>query len=271
MSSYSLIESDMTLTQTAPAGAFAIQGVTVNMPDAESLLGAMRAKFAKGEGFAVATLNLDHVAKLAGTPAFRAAYARHDLVTADGFPIVWACRLAGGRSTRVAGSDMVEPMIAMAAELGLRVAFVGSTQQTLEDAAQVLEARFPKLVIAAKLAPSRNFDPNGQEADDILEALEAENAQLIFVCLGAPKQEIFAARGRERLTKAAFASVGGGIDFIVGAQRRAPALFQRLNMEWTWRLLTNPKRLAGRYARAATMLPQLLTSALRYRQSRAAN
>lgn len=217
----------------------------------------VRRRFRWREGFAIATLNLDHMVKLQRSPDFRAAYLQHDIVVADGNPIVWLSRLAGTPVSLVPGSDLVEPLAALAAEERRRVALFGATEATLARAAAALTARHPTLRIVARLAPSLNFDPNGAEADRMIEALRRSNASLTFIALGAPKQEIFAARCRDLLPRMGFASVGAGLDFIAASQRRAPVWMRRLAMEWLWRMLLEPRRLAARYALCAAAFPGL--------------
>jgi exopolysaccharide biosynthesis WecB/TagA/CpsF family protein len=244
---------------------FGADVVRVNMPDAGALLAEVAARLARGEGFALATLNLDHLEKLGRLPAFRAAYAAHDLVVADGHPVVWLARLAG-RPVRLApGADLVLPLARAAAAAGAPVALVGSTAAALDAAAARMRAEVPGLALAARLAPPMGFDPAGPEAGRLLDALGASGARLAFLALGAPKQEMLAARGRGMLPGMGFASVGAGLDFLAGTQRRAPAWMRRAALEWLWRAGTAPRRLGPRYLRNALILPGLVAAALALR------
>lgn len=225
------------------------------MPDRETLLEDVRHRLRNRVGFAVATLNLDHLVKLRQAASFRAAYRRQDLVTADGNPIVWLSRLAGRPVSLVTGSDLVEPLAEVAAQEQVPVALLGATPETLARAAAELSLRHPGLRIVACLAPGQGFDAHGEEATQMIEALRLSGARLTFLALGAPRQETFAARCRDELPEMGLVSVGAGLDFIAASQRRAPAWMQRVALEWLWRVLSNPKRLAGRYARCALTLP----------------
>lgn len=231
-----------------------------------ALLGDLRARLAGGVGFSVATLNLDHVRKLRSDPAFRAAYTAQSHVTADGNPIVWLERLAGREAELVPGSELVLPLARIAAELDCPVALVGSTPASLDGAANTLENAVPGLRVVARVAPQMGFDPVSQEAADIVETLRATGARLCLVALGAPKQERFAAFARARMPEAGFACVGAGLDFLSGAQIRAPRVIRSMALEWLWRLGTNPMRLSRRYASCAMLLPGLAMSALRVRR-----
>lgn len=236
--------------------------IVVNMPDRSALLEHVRDRLRRGTGFAVATLNLDHLVKLRSVDAFRAAYSRQDLVTADGNPIVWLSRLAGHPVSLVTGSDLVEPLAAIAAQEQVPVALLGSTAGTLAKAAEALAARHPGLRIVACLAPGQGFDAHGAEAGEMIEALRQSGARLTFLALGAPRQEMFAARCRDVLPQMGLVSVGAGLDFIAASQRRAPAWMQRVALEWLWRVISNPRRLAGRYARCALTLPGAMLTVL---------
>ncbi len=239
--------------------------ITVNMADRGALFAEVGRRLQAGEGFALATLNLDHLVKLGASAEFRAAYLAQDLVTADGNPIVWMSRMARRPVALLPGADLVLPLCRLCAEAGRKVALIGSTEESLDRAAQELSIRVPGLRVGLTHAPPMGFDPTGDEALSLLDRLAAEGIGLCFLALGAPKQEAFAALGRSRAPGVGFASIGAGLDFLSGHQRRAPSWVRRLQMEWLWRMLTNPRRLALRYIRAGLILPGHMIGALRQR------
>lgn len=239
--------------------------VDVNVSDSAALLDLVHDRLARGAGFAVATLNLDHLVKLAGDAAFSRAYAAHEFVVADGHPVVWMSRLAGQPVSVARGSELVEPLCALARDLGVGVALVGSTQNTLDLAGARLAKRFPGLDITARIPPSRGFDPDGAEADAILHQVTDSGARLCFLALGAPKQERLAARGRDLAPGVGFVSIGAGLDFIAGHQKRAPVWVRRLALEWLWRTAQDPRRMVPRYAACFRILPRLALNALAQR------
>jgi N-acetylglucosaminyldiphosphoundecaprenol N-acetyl-beta-D-mannosaminyltransferase len=239
----------------------------VNFPTEAALLADVEACLQRGQGFAIATLNLDHVVKLRRDPAFRAAYLAQSHVVADGNPIVWMSRLAGRRDVAlVPGSELIAPVAAMSARLGVPLAFLGSTEPVLRAAAAQLEADHPGLKVAACLAPPYGFDPTGPAADALLDQVAASGARICLLALGAPKQEVLAARGFQRHPQLGFLSIGAGLDFIAGHQKRAPVWVRRIAMEWLWRMLSNPKRLARRYLDCALVMPSLAGKALAARR-----
>lgn len=242
----------------------------VTVPSQATLMTDIRARLDQGQGFSIATLNLDHVVKLRQLSAFRHAYLDHTHVTADGNPIVWLSRLAGEDVTLVPGSELILPVIEATIERDLPIAMFGATQASLDATAQALEARYgaDRIRISAKIAPPMGFDPESDEADAYIEQLQASHAAVCFLALGAPKQEIFASRAQKKLPHMGFLSIGAGLDFISGHQTRAPSWVRRLALEWLWRLSLSPRRLIGRYMSCFALLPGLLAYALKARRAR---
>lgn len=229
--------------------------VRINCHDSEALLAAVRQRLHDGQGFAIATINVDHLQRLAEDARFRTAYAAHDLVCADGNPIVWLSRIAARPVALAPGSDLVLPLAGQAAAAGLPVALIGSSDESLALAARAMSHAVPGLRVALTHAPGFPFDPMGEEAGQIIEAIRASGARLCFLALGAPRQELFAIRARDALGNVGFASIGAGLDFLSGHQRRAPALMRKVKLEWAWRMLSNPRRLFMRYAKGFAILP----------------
>jgi exopolysaccharide biosynthesis WecB/TagA/CpsF family protein len=209
----------------------------------------------------VFTLNLDHVVKMRKDLLFRRAYRRAGLITADGFPIVLAGRLQGKRVSRVAGSDLIAPVSAEAARSGKSVYLFGSSSEVLANASQLLRERNPGLIIAGVFAPPQGFDPTSEDARHCIATIGDSGADLCFVALGAPKQELFADHGKSLLPNVSFVCIGAGLDFIAGAQVRAPHWMQRWGLEWLWRAASDPQRLLHRYLLCMSALPGILARA----------
>jgi N-acetylglucosaminyldiphosphoundecaprenol N-acetyl-beta-D-mannosaminyltransferase len=241
----------------------------VNFPDQASLIRDVGERLQTSRCFAIATLNLDHIVKMRRNDAFRRAYAAHSHVVADGNPIVWLSRLSGrSEVSLVPGSELIAPMAVLAARLGAPMAFLGSTEAVLKSAAARLQADYPGLDVVACLAPPYGFDPASPAADELLDQVAASGARICLLALGAPKQELLAARGLARHPELGFLSIGAGLDFIAGHQTRAPVWVRKIAMEWLWRMLGNPRRLARRYLDCALVLPSLTRKALATRRTR---
>ncbi|MCF3972238.1 WecB/TagA/CpsF family glycosyltransferase [Paracoccus salsus] len=240
--------------------------IRVNIPDQAALMAALTRRFREGRGFALATINLDHLVKLRSDAAFRDAYAAQDLVVADGNPIVWLSRLAHRPVTLVPGSDLVLPLSRLAAAEDIPIALIGTTEAALDAAARHIEEQAPGASVVLKIAPPMGFDPDSDAAVAMLRQIEASTARLCFIAMGAPRQERLAARGRLEVPSVGFASVGAGLDFLAGNQQRAPVWVRRIAMEWVWRMLSAPQRLVPRYARCAAILPAEAVNAIRQRR-----
>lgn len=239
----------------------------VNIASRSQLMTDLEHHLQSGRGFSVATLNLDHIVKLRKEPTFLAAYRKHSHVVADGNPIVWLRRIMARPVDLVPGSELVLPLAALAREHEVPVALVGSTEDALAQATAGMVADLPGLNIVAQIPPPFGFDPTGAQADVVLTQLSDSGARLVFLALGAPKQEIFAAHASDALPACGFVSIGAGLDFIAGTQTRAPLWVRRIAMEWFWRMASNPARLASRYAQCFAILPGLVLKALRQRLS----
>lgn len=239
--------------------------IDINVRSNSELFRILRERFLGKTGFALATLNLDHLTKLPTDIAFADAYNAHDLVVADGRPIVWLSQLARDPVELIPGSDLILPLSRLAQETGTKVALVGSSDEALSGASKALRHDVPGLDIALCHAPPYGFDPEGDGADAICDLLNNSGAGLCFIALGAPKQELFAAHARAKCPKIGFASIGAGLDFLSGHQIRAPQLMRRMALEWLWRLAQDPKRLIPRYAKCFAILPGLVWGALRQR------
>jgi len=245
--------------------------VDVNVAKRASLFRTVRERLEAREGFALATLNLDHLTKLPVDPTFTAAYHGHDLVVADGRPVVWLSRLARQPLELMPGSDMIMPLCEICTDLSVPIALVGSSDDSLAGSAAALQKALPDLRVAYMKSPAYGFDPEGPEADTIIADLKNSKAGLCFVALGAPKQEVFAARAHKALPQISFASIGAGLDFLSGHQVRAPLIMRMLALEWLWRLLQDPRNMVPRYAKCFSILPRLVVDAWRQRQGLSSN
>jgi N-acetylglucosaminyldiphosphoundecaprenol N-acetyl-beta-D-mannosaminyltransferase len=240
------------------------ENLRINVPTALEALALVETRLEQGQGFTLATLNLDHAVLLQQAGPFQDAYASHSHVTADGRPIARLARRLEPRVERVAGSDLALPCMGIAARLGIPIALIGAADQTVLDKAEtVLKQQYPDLRIALKHSPSFPFDPFGAEADAIIAEVGASETRLALLALGAPRQEILASRMAKVCPDIGIMSVGASIDFIAGTAKRAPKALQALGLEWLWRLMLEPARLGPRYWRCARLLPRLLLEARR--------
>lgn len=219
------------------------------------------------------TANLHHVLLNRSPGPFRDAHAAADLVLADGMPLVWASRLSARRlPERVAGSDLLLPVCQRAAADGASVFVLGTTLPILVRACRRLVGWCPGLRIAGVYAPPFGFAGDHPLSEEAVSMIERCRPDVLFLALGAPRQELWMHAHHARLRVKVVICVGASFDFVAEAQQRAPRLVQRVGLEWLWRLALSPRRLGGRYAAILAMLPVALVEQARaWRRSREGN
>lgn len=248
----------MRLAFTPPPTLATIGGWPINIANQGQAVSEIVEAASRGENFAVCTLNLDHLDRLKREARFRDAYAAARFITADGAPVALLASLQGTRIERTTGADLVIPLACAAAVQRLPIYLFGTQPHVLVGAADVLRQHAGTgFEIVGSSSPQRDFDPEGPAADAAMDDIAASGARLCFVALGAPKQEIFAARAVTRGGSTGFVCIGAALDFLVGAQVRAPSIMQKLGLEWFWRLASDPGRLGLRYARCALVLAEI--------------
>ena len=195
----------------------------------------------------VVTPNVDHVVRLDRQPSLKALYQQADYIFADGMPIVWASRLLGKPlPERVTGADLFVTMCKHAITRKWRVVLLGGRPGEEQTLKQRFDEHFPGLNITV-LAPSMQFNPVGTEGQHAAEKIRDMAPNLIFVCLGLPKQERWALHHAPSFPGGIILCVGAAMEFALGLKSRAPRFVQRLGLEWLWRLASDPKHLWRRY------------------------
>jgi N-acetylglucosaminyldiphosphoundecaprenol N-acetyl-beta-D-mannosaminyltransferase len=214
-----------------------------------------------GECRFVVTPNVDHTVLVQTNGDLRAAYRDAGLVLADGWPVVAASRLLRRPlPERVAGSDLAPAMFkaAQQANRPLRVFLLGAAPGVGDRAAKNIQSRWPAVQVVGVNSPPLGFERDDQENRTILERIRAAAPEVLVVGLGAPKQELWVHRHRGDIAAPVALCVGATIDFLAGEKKRAPRFVRRLGLEWLHRMLSEPRRLAKRYARDAWIFPQLV-------------
>jgi N-acetylglucosaminyldiphosphoundecaprenol N-acetyl-beta-D-mannosaminyltransferase len=195
----------------------------------------------------VVTPNVDHIVMLEKDARFREVYARSEIILADGAPLILASRLLGQPlKERVAGSDIFPRLCERARDGGLRVMLVGGGEGVAQKAADNLSARYPGLVISA-IGPSFGFDSKPDECDRIVARINEFQPHLLFLGVGAPRQEFWIDKYRMSYCPCVSLGVGGSFDFEAGRIKRANVVLRRIGLEWLYRLAKEPKRLYRRY------------------------
>ena len=214
----------------------------------DEAVAALLTRVRSGLGGYAVTPNVDHICQAEHDPEFRDAYRSAFLSLPDGQPLMWMARALGTPLTeKVSGSDIVRPLLEMAAAQGCTVFFLGATEHTCAEAARRLGESIPDLHVAGWASPF--FDPDGEpgEVESAIEKIRAQQPDLVLVAMSTPKQEILMLRYAASLAPAVALGVGAGLDFVAGRVPRAPRWMSGYGLEWLFRLSREPGRMWHRY------------------------
>ena len=229
-----------------------IMGVGFDDLTLDEAAGAAAGMIEEGGFHYVVTPNPELVDRARREEPFRQALNGADLVLPDGIGVVYAAKLLGRPlKGRCPGIDFAGKLMERMAKTGLRLYLQGAKPGVAETAAARLEAKYPGLIICGI------HDGYFKEDAPVVEAVRAAEADVVFVCLGAPKQEYWMVKNGPATGARPMAGLGGSLDVFAGVVVGAPESWQRLGLEWLYRQTKEPKRI-GRMAR----LPLFLLSAL---------
>jgi N-acetylglucosaminyldiphosphoundecaprenol N-acetyl-beta-D-mannosaminyltransferase len=206
------------------------------------------AERARAGGGTVCTPNADYVVRARRDAVFRSAINSADLRVPDGMAVVYAARLAGLKLRRTVTGRLLLPAVAKRASAeGWPISLFGAGDGIAGEAAAELRRRYPGLQTADAFSPPMRFEIGSETDHEAVARLRASGARVIFVALGAPKQEIWMAAHRADLPDAVLVGVGAAFDIVAGRFREAPAWTTHVGLEWLIRLAQEPRRLARRY------------------------
>ena len=225
-----------------------LMGIELHNVTEQQAIAHILRELAAGRGGVTITPNLDHLRRCKNDMQFAALVSEAELVVADGMPLIWASRIAGcGLPQRVAGSDLILTLSAAAAGAGRSIYLLGGSPGTAEGAADVLRTRHPNIKITGTYCPPVGFEESEPEMAKLVAELVLAKPDIVFVALGSPKQEYLIERIRSSLPHAWWLGVGVSFSFLTGHVQRAPRLLQKIGLEWTHRLVQEPRRLFKRY------------------------
>ncbi len=218
-------------------------GVPVDVVDMNQAVELARDAVADGRPHQHVVLNAAKVVAMHDDPELREIVRGCDFVLADGQPIVWLSQLVGRPlPTRVAGIDLFERIVAAAAADGTSVYLLGARQHVVEKVRDVFLARHPGLRIAGI------HDGYWTDDDEVVAAVRAARPDHLFLAIPSPRKEYWLRDHLDELGVPFVMGVGGSFDVIAGEITRAPRWMQRIGMEWSWRLIKEPRRMIKRYA-----------------------
>jgi N-acetylglucosaminyldiphosphoundecaprenol N-acetyl-beta-D-mannosaminyltransferase len=235
-------------TEMAEGPAVATLGGLEFMAMTEAqVIGRILRQVSLGEGGWLVNPNVDVLRVVSERPELRALLADADLVIADGMPLIWASRLQRTPlPERVPGSTLITSLTRDAGKAGVRVLLLGGRPGAGERAGRILRFGESQLEISS-YCPPVGFEHDEAELAKLWDSFERFGPAICFCAFGFPKQELLIYDLHRRFPECWFIASGASIDFLAGDQRRAPQWMQRFGLEWAFRLVNEPRRLAGRY------------------------
>ena len=221
-----------------------ILGVGVHAATMEQALDAIDAAIKTKQRLMIGVVNAAKMVNMRKNPDLWEDVTSSDLVLADGMSVVHASKILGAAlPERVTGIDLMEGILARGSEEGYRVYCLGAK----EEISQTVVERFNEKYPGANIVGRRNGYFTDEEEEGIAEEIGSLNVDVLFVAITSPKKERFMARWADRLNTTVVHGVGGSFDVVAGFVERAPEKWQRLGLEWLYRVKQEPGRLWKRY------------------------
>ena len=225
---------------------FTVLGTRISVTNYEAVAQCLERWVYSNESRYICVANVHVLMEAYDSVDFRNVVNSADLVVPDGMPLVWMMRLKGVRhQQRVYGPTLMLHVLEEAARQNISVGFYGGRPEVLTALIKRMQARYKGLNVAFAESPPFK-EMSSAEDTEIIERINQSGARILFVGLGCPKQEIWMAEHRGKVT-AVMLGVGAAFDFHAGVKPQAPAWMQVIGLEWLFRLITEPRRLWKRY------------------------
>ena len=196
----------------------------------------------------VVTPNAQHILTLQKDTHFREIYQKAFLVVPDGVSLLWAAKfLQTPLNGRINGTDLFEKLCAIAPEKGLKIFLLGGRPGAAEKAKEILQARHPGINIVGTHCPPYGFESQPAQLELINSQIKAAAPHILFVGLGAPKQEYWIYNHYQELKVPISIGIGVSFELVADMVKRAPVWMQKMGLEWFFRLIVEPRRLWQRY------------------------
>lgn len=219
-------------------------GVPIAAATMDEALDRVEAAIARRDRLQIGVVNAAKIVNMRRDPLLRADVLSSDVIYADGMAVVWASRLLGRPlPERVAGIDLMKHILARGAARGWRVFCLGATDEVLDKAVTRMEADYPGLLVVGR--QHGYFGP--AEEEKVAARIAETRPDVLFVAMTSPKKENFLARWSGLINAPVCHGVGGSFDVLAGKVERAPEIWQRLGLEWLYRVKQEPRRLWRRY------------------------
>lgn len=228
-------------------------GADVDLMGFDYLMDTLTGQLSHHDGIplAVASANLDHIHHFGVAGPHAAVMTSRDvnwLVLLDGSPLVRRAQALTSQTwPLLAGSDLLEPILDRCADQGASVAFFGGSPATHDRLSVLIPERWPSIRIVGFWAPSRTDIETPQRASDLAREVAGGRPDIVIVSLGKPRQEQWIAQYGALTGAGVLLAFGASADFLAGVVNRAPKIFRVLGIEWSYRLMREPRRLFRRY------------------------
>lgn len=217
-----------------------VLGVGIDCLTMEESVARMDAMIQSGEPHIVVTADSAGLVQAQDDDELMTIYKTADLVTPDSIGVIWALKRQGVKQSRVSGVEIVRELCHLSAEKGYSMFLLGSEPGVAELAAEKLRMMHPGVNI---VGTRHGYFPASDDAI-VAEEVAKVNPDILFVAMGIPRQEKLIARTQSIHKARVAVGVGGSLDVYSGRVKRAPAIIQKLHIEWLWRLILNPKKIS---------------------------
>lgn len=233
-----------------------VGAVTVDLLSYQQAMELIFESLTMSSPLAVVSANLQHISEFADRSDWAARTPTADdpanglrwLTLLDGVPLARRAETLTGRKwPKLAGSEMLAPILEQAAAIGVRVGFLGGSIEAQSQLSSILETRFPSLRVVGAWTPNRSELEDPDKSAAIARQVRAAQADLLIVGLGKPRQEDWIALHGLSTSARIFLAFGAASDFLAGRVRRSPRPLAAVGLEWAWRLMLEPRRLWRRY------------------------
>ena len=198
----------------------------------------------------IGVVNAAKIVNMQRDPVLRSSVLESDLVLADGIAVVWASRILGTPlPERVTGIDLMYGMFHRGNTKNYRVFCLGATEEVSEKVEVELNKSYPNVILAGR----RNGYFSEEDEAGIAQSIADSKADILLVAMTSPKKEIFMAKWNSTMQVPVVHGVGGSFDVMAGKVKRAPVIWQKMGLEWLFRIKQEPSRLWRRYLKTNSL------------------
>jgi N-acetylglucosaminyldiphosphoundecaprenol N-acetyl-beta-D-mannosaminyltransferase len=219
-------------------------GLPVDSLTMDQTIGRIRDAIRNGAVLQHVVVNAAKMVNAQKDVALRKSIAESDIINADGQAVVWASKFLGEPlPERVAGIDLMERLVAMAHEEGLKIFFLGAQESVLSEVVSKYKLKYSNSIVAGY----RNGYFSHQEDGQVALQIAQSGAHILFVAITSPRKEIFLNQYKDLMKIPFVMGVGGSFDVVAGKVKRAPVWMQKSGLEWLYRVYQEPRRMWKRY------------------------